>query len=396
MSSPDLSIPGNRVNQLRIDAAAQRSANTPLQQLVRLQGDATFATKMQAHATARGAHELIGIADSQRSIALSQKEMAGSQASIAQSLSNELPKISEAVVEVAQGVSDLVEIAEQTSKSMNNIHGGLEEISQHLDSANDLHAQILKKDNLQASIEESIFQLGEDADRITEIESVGNREIECYFSAISIKEDVSNSGLGSSMIRGIENKKFFTENVRKLDRVIKSLASNSAVQEALDWIAKQDAAEAEKRRLKQEEQAARLHADKELRDQELEMRAERLIKSAERLDEIEVLIKSRKVQVIPVFIILSIIIFGILAILSMFFVLVPPMFLGTILTLTALIGSIFVTKYFVKILSMPLFDVMVFRSGKSDATLKKSRFSELLRRKESIKNFVRDELDELS
>ena len=141
----------------------------------------------------------------------------------------------------------------EMSNSMNAVHAQMDAVRQQQSEALAIQQELLNREQLQSYIEEFVFQaeklVAECSKTTTDIPASSR-----YFLLMGVLGKIKEDGIGTSIIKGRDNKVAFEKVVNDTKGLTQQLLKNPEVQEALEW--------AEAERLRKAAEQKRLNAER--------------------------------------------------------------------------------------------------------------------------------------
>lgn len=142
-----------------------------------------------------------------------------------------------------------------------------------------LQMEVLRRDNVQARLEEFVFRFRKLVREIEAGPKPEADEVVQYHLLAGVLQRIDAEGIATTIIRGIENKTLFDETLSTAQRLHGQLASHPKVVGVLDWVA----GERERERLDRERAEAKAEEKSAERDRELRDEEERLRKARNKI-----------------------------------------------------------------------------------------------------------------
>ena len=148
----------------------------------------------------------------------------------------------------------------QMNHSMNGIHAEMEMVRQQQNEALAIHQELLNREQMQSHLEEFIYQ----AEKLVAECSKSTTDIPAssrYFLLVGVLGKIKSDGIGTSIIKGRENKVAFEKVIQDTQGLTLRLKKEPEVQEAIKWAEEErQRREAKQERAEQERQQERQHS----------------------------------------------------------------------------------------------------------------------------------------
>ena len=238
-----------------VPALSRSYRKTASERLEDYQLSQTVSGAYQARAAGRTALAAEDMAKSSKRTVVAIEGLSGSVGELKSEVSN----VSAGLNSLDSSVRSLLEAAHSNTHALRGIKEGIDSVGSALKGSLDIQTELLKRDNFQASVEESVFLLSSSLRDLKSRLEAGIKPIPAYFAALEIMEETDNSGLSTPMIRGVANKERFADSVQDVKTLVADLESNDEVKAAKAWL------DEEKRIAREKQSEFRSGVESELR-----------------------------------------------------------------------------------------------------------------------------------
>lgn len=146
-------------------------------------------------------------------------------------------------------------ITTQMAGSLHQLQGEMAAIHQMNLEGLAIQQELLKREQLQAEIEEFIYNVQKMVQEFSDA-SCPEPSTGRYFALKGVAETVQDLGLGTPLIRGRDNKAAFESSMKEVNKLKVDLESDEEVIEALAWVRAEKQRRLEAKRKQQEEEEA--------------------------------------------------------------------------------------------------------------------------------------------